>query len=257
MVPNNLKSIIYDTLDDAGLANIQFFYDRTLVSLMEDLSRLQGCLGNKIMLQMIALKWPLVCMGNLAKSVILRISYESRASIGLALLWALGQGGFRDINVGLKVWLDIMVAVIEMKAYTKYVVEYLENIIENAYRYNNRLNLTEDELFTVVNAIENGFKIPREYKIALNKCVQLLLVKYARDTQTTSHFFMSLLKKYTNQNESNFSPALNECLLKDDDCLRAWRGHYRKLHRESFSLLSNISKFLHIILVLIKNNSQI
>lgn len=191
---------------------------------------------------MIALKWPSVCTGNLAKSVILRVSYENRAAIGLALLWSLGQGGFRDINVGLRVWLNLMTAVIERKAYTKYVVEYLENIIENANCYDNSLILTEDELFAIVSAIEEGFKISRVYLIALNKCVQLLLIKFARDTPTTSRFFMNLLKKYTNQNENEFVYALNECLLKDDGCFTAWQVQYKKHHRESLLLLANISK---------------
>lgn len=56
----------------------------------------------QIIAQIIGQKWPQICGSNLANSAMLRNSYQNRQYIGLSLLWAVGQGGYQDLMVGLK-----------------------------------------------------------------------------------------------------------------------------------------------------------
>lgn len=51
---------------------------------------------------MMAQEYPEFCTASTAKSASLRNSYQNRPPIGLSLLWAFGQGGLRDFDVGMK-----------------------------------------------------------------------------------------------------------------------------------------------------------
>ena len=54
------------------------------------------------MLQLVAKLYPTVCCSSLGKHIILRDSYKNNNNVCLSLLWALGQGGYYDINTGIK-----------------------------------------------------------------------------------------------------------------------------------------------------------
>lgn len=129
VLPQDLKELIDDTITNAGDQNVQYFYDLTLSNLTGDMNKNLPHLGHSVLLQAMAISNPQICVNNLARNAILRNSFQNRSNIGLSLLWALGQGGFHDPSVGLKVWQDIMVPVIELKTYSKYVYEYVHKIL--------------------------------------------------------------------------------------------------------------------------------
>lgn len=112
----------------------------------DDMTKNLPVTGYKIMLQLIAIEWPTVCVKSLAKNAILRNSYQNRAPIGLTLLWALGQGGYRDVNVGLRVWQNIMLPVLEIKAYTRFVVEYVHRILHST-KSSVEMSVSSEELY--------------------------------------------------------------------------------------------------------------
>lgn len=58
--------------------------------------------GHRLLLQMLAADNPEFCVASIAKSASLRNSYQNRPPIGLSLLWAFGQGGLADFDVGVK-----------------------------------------------------------------------------------------------------------------------------------------------------------
>lgn len=129
VLPEDLKELIDDTITGAGDQNVQYFYDLSLSNLTGDMNKNLPHWGHAILLQAMAISDPQICVSNLARNAILRNSFQNRSNIGLSLLWALGQGGFHDPSVGLKVWQDIMVPVIELKTYSKYVYEYVHKIL--------------------------------------------------------------------------------------------------------------------------------
>lgn len=174
IVPVNVKAIIYSLLNEAGPSNVQYFFDQSLTTMAVDLSNNVDCIGHNILLQLIALEWPTVCTQNLAKNAILRNSYQNRSSIGLSLLWALGQGGFRDITVGCRVWQNIMVPVLEMKSYTKWVCEYVHRMLNHS---SGAVNLVQNEFFIIFDELltqRNG--LPKDCQKLLSNSASILLV---------------------------------------------------------------------------------
>lgn len=170
-----MKDLIYETLEESGDATIQYFYDQSLTTLAVDLSKNQPCVGHKLMLQLIAQRWPSVCVGNLAKTAILLNSYQNRSAIGLCLLWAIGQGGYKDLTVGLKVWQNIMVPVIDIKSYRKYVCDYVPRILMRADSTN--ISLLQTEFFAIFDTLTSKCAIQREYQKSLNNAASDILVK--------------------------------------------------------------------------------
>ena len=59
-------------------------------------------LGYMVILQSMAEIYPSLCLVNPSKTTDLLKSYVNRAPIGSALLWAIGQGGRKDLGVGIK-----------------------------------------------------------------------------------------------------------------------------------------------------------
>lgn len=176
IVPINVKAIIYSLLNESGPANVQYFFDQTLTTLAVDLSNNVNCIGHNVLLQLIAFEWPNVCVQNLAKNAILRNSYQNRSAIGLNLLWALGQGGFKDATVGCRVWQNIMLPVLEMKSYTKWVCEYVNRMLNQS---NNNINMVQNEFFVIFDELSmqrNG--LPKDCQKLLNGSASIFLVNF-------------------------------------------------------------------------------
>lgn len=174
IVPADVKAIIYTLLKEAGPSNFQYFFDQTLTTLAVDMSNNVNCIGHNVMLQLIAFEWPTVCIQNLAKNAILRNSYQNRSPIGLNLLWALGQGGFKDVTVGCRVWQNIMVPVLEMKSYTKWVCEYVHRMLNQA---NDDINMVQNEFFVIFDELitqRNG--LPKDCQKLLSSSASIFLV---------------------------------------------------------------------------------
>jgi hypothetical protein len=54
-----------------------------------------------VLLQLMSEIYPTLATFNMGRYNELRNSYQNRTSIGTAMLWALGQGGRKDLSVGI------------------------------------------------------------------------------------------------------------------------------------------------------------
>ena len=176
IVPVQLKTIIYETLTNAGIVNIQYFYDQTLTAMAVDLSKGQHVVGHKIILQLIGQKWPYVCSSSLAKNVILLHSYQNQSSIGLSLCWALGQGGYKDLSVGLRVWKDIMNRLVEMRAYSKFITDYIINILNKSDFDGSNHNFSHEDFFIILEEMMSSRYVQHNVKKTLNETAASLVV---------------------------------------------------------------------------------
>lgn len=183
IVPAPLKALLVQTLTEAGSSNVQYFYDQTLNELMVDQSKGLPGQGHRILLQLCAMHWPQVCVRSLAKTAILRNSYQSRPPIGSVLLWAVGQGGLRDVSTGVRVWQNIMLPVLEVKAYTRFVCEHVRRVLakaDDAAQAGQIMDLTADELlrtYDELTAPRPG--LARELRKLLLESAEALLVSAA------------------------------------------------------------------------------
>lgn len=87
---------------EANKSNVQLFYDIALTSMATDMSKNLPAIGHKLFLQYIALSEPSLVIINLTKHIVLRNSYQNRPNIGMSILWAVGQAGISDFQIGLK-----------------------------------------------------------------------------------------------------------------------------------------------------------
>lgn len=90
------------TVKEAGKENTQVFYEICLQSMATDMGKGLPALGHKLFIQLLTLNDPKIVLTNLSKHIILRNSYQNKQSIGLSILWALGQAGIKDFNIGFK-----------------------------------------------------------------------------------------------------------------------------------------------------------
>lgn len=248
--PDELKRTLASVLQDAGKANVQLFFDGTLTALANDLSRGLHANGHRLLLQMLAQDNPEFCIASLQKYGSLRNSYQNRPPIGMSLLWAFGQGGLKDFTVGLKVWQEIFLPVLELKNYTKYVIGYLSKIIDH-HSEMNTINVNQDQFFSMIDLIntkKNG--LSKEFSgdliKQLSKYKDIYFKKSGNKLQVT---FNQLMKKLPNQylSGSALDPynkviieSLVDCLSKDDSCNATWRQLFHRCSKQSASLLDFI-----------------
>ena len=73
---------------------------------------------------------PQLIINSLPRFVELRNSYQNRPAIGLAILWSVGQAGRKDVACGVRVWLEVMLPLLQMRHYTHFVVDYVARLLE-------------------------------------------------------------------------------------------------------------------------------
>uniref|UniRef100_A0A1B0CZE3 Transmembrane protein 214 n=1 Tax=Phlebotomus papatasi TaxID=29031 RepID=A0A1B0CZE3_PHLPP len=242
VIPESLKKLIHAELESAGPSNVQYFFDQSLTSLAVDLNKNLPVVGTKIILQLIALRYPVVCQSNFAKNAVLHNSYLNQSSIGLSLLWALGQGGFRDVQVGINVWQNMMVPVIEMKNYSKYVVDYIFRILQKAPE-NSSLKLTLQEYLNLMDTLMKPRNaIPSTYRNLLPESAFMISKLYVESTKNVSNIFLTLFKNLSSESPSVYHFTLVQCLKTEPNCVKLWELNHKKLHQQHTALLNYIRK---------------
>lgn len=82
------------------------------------------------MIQIIAFKYPAVAEKSLSKMLCLRNTYRDNEGISLKLLWGFGQAGYKNINVGIRIWLNLMAPLIENPLYSNFCASYISRIVD-------------------------------------------------------------------------------------------------------------------------------
>lgn len=208
-----------------------------------DMSRGSNALGHKLLLQYIASNDPKSAAENLTNYTSLRNSYQNRPPIGLSILWAVGQVGEKDVHMGLKVFNDLMLPLIEMKNYSRFIVEYLLQIL----RKHKQTAVTKEEFFLLLDTIFSKRKYPSDVSQQLSKAALEIPSLFDRTKDVKSNIFIeALLKKLAdvdNQNQKILCELLANCLVKDQTSYANWNKLYTKHLIASTALLNYISKY--------------
>lgn len=146
----------------------------------------QNVVGYKVVLQLIGQNWPSICSHNMAKTALLRNSYQNRCNICLSILWAIGQGGHQSLTEGVKVWQNLMLPNLELKSFTKFVVEHIERVLNAAAaRKDETLQINQQEFFACYNALNGIFNnFSKEQQQSLKRSAKQLLVSTDNDIST-------------------------------------------------------------------------
>lgn len=242
-MPTPLKSVLDRTIKEAGKSNVQTFFNISLTALATDMSHGSSALGHKLLLQYIALNDPKTAASNLNNYISLRNSYQNRPPIGLSILWAVGQVGWKDLHLGLKVFNDLMLPLLEMKNYSRYIVEYLFHILSK----HKETAVTKEEFFLVLDTVFPKKKHPSDVAQQLNKAAIELSALLDRNKDIKSNNFVeALLKKLSdsdnNQTQKILCELLVSCLIKDQISFGVWSKVYAKNLSGSAALLNHLSE---------------
>ncbi|KAH8244185.1 hypothetical protein KR026_001807 [Drosophila bipectinata] len=243
----SLKFLIVEFLGSVGETNLAYFYHSLMDSMATELNNNQTVIGYKLLLQLIGQNWPEICSKYLAKTALLRNSYQNRSNICLSILWAVGQGGYQSLNEGVRVWQNLMLPNLELKQYSKFVVEYIEKVLKesSARKKEDPLLLNQQEFFAAYNALNATYiNLPKEQQQSLKRSASGLLQSYINSPVKHANIFLTLFRdisatsKHNNEIEGCIS-----CLLSSgrDDCLRVWRMNYKKQQVPSLLLLKAIN----------------
>ncbi|XP_041984319.1 transmembrane protein 214 [Aricia agestis] len=251
IVPNEVKKILEKVLLDAGKANTQLFFDVTLTTLANDMSRGQLVNGHRLLLQMLALEYPEFCITSLPKSVSLRNSYQNRPPIGLTLLWAFGQGGINNYAVGLKAWQELFFPIIELKNYSKYIVAYLSKLLDRHAKMDAKVS--QEQLLAMFDTVSNKKNsLSKEvYSDLIKQLIKYKEIYFDKSGNKLQVTFNQLMKKLPNQYLSGASldiyngvlvESLVNCLQRDDSCHPTWRQLFNRCSKQSATLIDYIDE---------------
>ncbi|XP_049549156.1 transmembrane protein 214 [Anopheles darlingi] len=232
IVPKDVRRVIDDCIVEAGEENVKYFFDLTLSNLVTDMNTNLPYHGHKLMLQAIANHHPSACVNNLARNAILRNSYQNRSNIGLSLLWALGQGGYKDLNVGLKVWQDIMVPVLDLKSYSEFVSTYVNAIVSGNSQQ--RLDLGSSEFLTILSSLTQP-KRNDDLESAARQLVEQYVLGSPKAAATFTVLFNNV-SFITRPTMIHYGLAL--CLLEDPECTGVWMKLYRNHLQTSLGIFN-------------------
>merc|ERR1711970_866872 len=125
----NMKKVINVMLQKCSDSMKETFFETCVANTAHDLSKGLCVAGWRILTQLLAETNPTLVTAHISRYIELRNSYQNRPAVGLSILWSTGQAGNKSLHSGIKVWLEIMLPVITMKHYTKFVVDYLEALL--------------------------------------------------------------------------------------------------------------------------------
>jgi TMEM214, C-terminal, caspase 4 activator len=230
ILPTGLKKIIKDTIEERSHQSRQYFFHTLLQSICEEHNRSRNFIGYLIVSQQIALVDPEVCASNFASTVILRNSYQNQPTICLSLFWALSSGSLVDTCVGLKVWMEIVSSVMNVKSYSKYCFEFLENILKVSRKTPALEDLPLEDFKTIVELlITNVQKVKsKELQKIKENCVEILTEKLVRsvDLKKIESLFLLLLSFSKRYPDLFVNGIIESIELHPKECLGVWKLNF-------------------------------
>nr|XP_033332870.1 transmembrane protein 214-A [Megalopta genalis] len=243
IVPKPIYSILDKAIELAGKQTAQLFYENTLTAMATDMVKGLPVVGHKIFLQLLAHTNPGMIAASINKLITVRNSYQNRKTIGLSLFWALSQAGRKDLNVGLKIWHEVMSPLLETKSYSSYVAQILNELL---FEYENVLNIKPELYLDIVEDTCSGkFNIPATIDKQINSSIgKLRLIMFKNNNTSWTKLFEVLMGKITPKIHANYREeliqALATCLITDPLCFSVWRSLYTKNLYQSQLLLTYI-----------------
>jgi len=125
----NMRKVIGVMLQKCEDSMRETFFETCVANTAHELAKGQCVAGWRVLTQLIADLQPTVVTANIPRYVELRNSYQNRPNVGLSILWSVGQAGNKSLHSGIKVWLEIMLPLITMRHYSKFVVDYLSTLL--------------------------------------------------------------------------------------------------------------------------------
>lgn len=174
LITKAVRTTFEKVIKSAGMQNVQLFYEGTLLLMTKNMANGLSEIGCKIFLQLLAQMYPEITCANIEKHISLRNSYQNKKPIGLSLLWVLSQGGKKNLNVGLKLWHEVMAPMLESRNYAQYVMKILNELLDVHKNVN---SLSTDMYRNIIDDLCSGkINIPISLGKEINHSLETLRV---------------------------------------------------------------------------------
>lgn len=174
VVPKAIRAILDEAVKSAGPLVAQTFFEMTLTQMAVDMAKGLTVVGSKIILQLLALRYPDTSVLNVQKLIGLRNSYQNRKPIGLSLLWAISQAGRKNLTIGLSVWSEVMAPLLDIKNYSNYVAQILYNLV---FAHDKYQDASTDLYFSIFETVySDKINVPPQTEQLLQSSVARLRV---------------------------------------------------------------------------------
>ncbi|ROT79841.1 transmembrane protein 214 [Penaeus vannamei] len=252
LVSSQVKKLLLQTLSGCNDKVLAAFHKHCVTSMVQEQVKGLSVAGYKVFIQIMSMHRPHICVVNLPAYCELRQSFQSQTPTCLSLLWAIGQAGINDFNVGLKVWLEMMVPMIGLKNYSSFVVDYGSSVFGGG-------GGGEGEDSTKVLGVREFFSILDFTWCnsgSLSKPIQRQLFALYPKVKTTAfssrpevtlrNFFPSFLRRLDPSAPHllrvELLTCLVQCLTQDPHCWKTWSQMYLKHMPQSALLLVHLGK---------------
>lgn len=242
-----ITDILVKTMNQCSNSVLKHFFEHCIHSMSQDMVKGQSTFGYRIFLQCLGKEKPDIIINSLSKCSDLRTSYQNRQNICLSILWAAGQAGMGDLNAGLKVWLELMLPLVGMRAYSKFTIDYLNDLLRS---YPDATSCSDvlgvKELFPILDFVYTPSGLPGNLQKQLqNLYPRLKELSYGPNPETVlRNYFLSYLCRLQPSCSEGLRrqllSSLVECLLHDKHCYSAWRQLYTKHLVQSSMLMKHL-----------------
>jgi len=245
----NMKRVIVGMVQSVDVSTAEVYSEIAISNIAHDMAKNLDVLGWVIMAQVIAEVHPQAVISKISRLVDLRNSYQNRTSINLVVLKAIGEAGIHDLQVGIKVWMEVMLPLLNMRNYTKFVVDYITKLLDHH-------KITEtSKVSKPVMDLSNFFTIQDTVFVVasqVNKeCAKQLLEQYPRLKNLAlagygnHELFPELMIKLKSQNMPNqvvdSLDILSHCMIATPAAIVHWQQIYISQLAQSGYLLQYIN----------------
>lgn len=248
LLPQGSQKVLKSVVEKFSNQMLDNLFYHCIQQMLMGSSKDQCTLGYKIFLQLLAYHKPDITMSKMHQYLELLKTHQNRPALCISILWAVGQCGTKNFKCGMKVWLELMLPMLEVRQVAHYPVEYLEQLVRSHKKSTSSDGVvTLREYFQVLDIVFcPGFNLSNDLRKRLNDLYPCLKeFAYGHNpSQTLRTFFASYLARYS----VNANPAIKKelltclvkCLTTDKQSFSVWCQLYTKHLVASGCLLEHI-----------------
>ncbi|XP_074113094.1 transmembrane protein 214 [Cotesia typhae] len=246
LITKAVRTSFEKVIKSVGIQTAQLFYENTLLLMAKNMAFGSSSIGCKIFIQLLAYMHPEITCANIEKLISLRNSYQNKKSIGLAILWALGQGGKKNLTVGLTLWHEVMASMLESRNYAYHVTKILREMF-TIHSKNINNSLTTDMYLNIVDDFCSGkINIHTSLSKEISSCLQFLRETVIQtDKIDVKSLFENTIDKINNKTNPLYMEELLRilalCVAKDNRSLSFWNKMHSKRLYQSELLIKQLT----------------
>ncbi|KAI0223090.1 transmembrane protein 214 [Lamellibrachia satsuma] len=249
LLPRKMRSLLLGQLRECPQEMLELFLEHCVQSMITSINKGGSTFGYCIFIQLLFSLKAGLASDCLSKYLDMLRNNQKRPLPCLSIMWALGQAGTQNLTCGLKVWQQLMVPVLNIRALSAYGALYLDSLFRRHPNLDSAYGVfTFHDFFPMLDLIfsqkSNGLP-SMQLNMLQSLYPKLKLICFGDDRQNTLHnFFPSFLNRCLPNCPSKLQAELLECLVtclaEDKQSFSRWRQMYTNHMVQTSLLLGHI-----------------